>query len=88
MTSYYGICLIFCILHIFKNVLIVESVENTEHSSVLSVVSYRLFGFHRTFDTIPKPNVHTKRIRNPQSQIRNLYSFPAIDGNSARPNGT
>ena len=32
----------FCILNDFKNVLVIKSVENTEHSSVPSVVSDRL----------------------------------------------
>jgi len=39
VPSYSSIYFVFRIIHVFKNGLIVESVENTEHSSVLSVVS-------------------------------------------------
>lgn len=58
MPSYYGIYFVFCIIHVFQNGLIVDFVENTEYSSMHSVVSCLA-----SFFPMIKVTVHSSLIR-------------------------
>ena len=50
VSSYTSIYVVFCILPVFKDgLLIVESVENTEQSSVVSVVQSAMRFSHRSY---------------------------------------